>query len=305
MAGIDVSVCMVSLDSGKVLQACLDSLPAAIAPLSYEVILVDNASSDGTPEVLEARASAGLRLVRNGRNVGFTRATNQAIELSSGRHILWLNNDTLLTPGALGALSGYLDENPRAGIVGPKVLNPDGTFQPQCRRGLPTPWAALSYRLGLNRLFPRRAAFGRYLLSDRPVDEACQVDAVSGCCLMARRQVLDDIGPLDEDYFGFGEDIDWCFRAKERGWEVWYRPESVIVHLKGQGGAQSKPYHKVWGIHQAMRTFYAKHLRARYPRFLAGPVTAGIWISFALSGFGVWLGRIMNRGRRSGGADGA
>ena len=285
----DISICMVSLNCRDVLKNCLDSLYSSVSPFSYEVIIVDNASSDDTVAQVKSYDFPRLRLLQNDRNIGFTKATNQAIRMSSGRYILWLNTDTILNTGTLHRLCLYLDENPRVGIVGPKVLNPDGTFQPQCRRGLPTPWASLAHMLRLNRLWPRHEGFGRYLLSYLPVEQACQVDAVSGCCLMARRQVLNDIGPLDEDYFGFGEDIDWCVCAKKAGWEVWYYPESSIIHLKGQGGVHAKPYHKVWGIHQAMRTFHSKHLKADYTWFVTGLVYGATWVSFVFSCIMVWF----------------
>lgn len=283
---------MVSLNCWSVLKNCLDSLRSSVLPFSYEVIVVDNASSDGTVAEVKSYDFPRLRLLQNDRNVGFTKATNQAIQLSSGRYILWLNTDTVLKPGSLHQLCLYLEKNPKVGIVGPKVLNPDGTFQPQCRRGLPTPWASLAHLLRLDLLWPRHAGFGQYLLSYLPVEQACQVDAVSGCCLMARRQVWNDIGPLDEDYFGFGEDIDWCVRAKKAGWEVWYYPESVLIHFKGQGGAHAKPYLKVLGIHQAMRVFYRKHLLSQYPWFVNGLVWIGIWVSLMLSITKVWLWQI-------------
>jgi len=295
----DISICMVSLNCWGVLKNCIDSLPASIAPFTYEVIIVDNASSDDTVAKVKACGISQVQLLQNDRNVGFTKATNQAIDLSSGRYILWLNTDTILNPNVLCQLYQYLEENPRVGIVGPKVLNADGTFQPQCRRGLPTPWASLAHLLRLDRLWPRHAGIGQYLLSYLPVDQACQVNAVSGCCLMARRQVWNDIGPLDEDYFGFGEDIDWCTRAKKAGWEVWYYPKSVIVHLKGQGGVHAKPYHKVWGIHQAMRMFYFKHLKADYSWFVTGLVYGAIWAAFVISGTMVWLRQITQGWSRS------
>ena len=283
---------MVSLNAWEVLKPCLDSLGRGAPGMEYEIIVVDNASSDGTPERLQADFPY-VRLIRNDRNVGFTRANNQAIAASSGDYILWLNTDTILQRNTTSVLMEFLETHPRAGIVGPKVLNSDGTFQFQCRRGLPTPLASMFYMLGLDRILPRHRLAGQYLMTHLPVDHANQVDSVSGCCLLARREVLSDIGPLDEDFFGFGEDIDWCIRAKNAGWEVWYYPGSEIVHLKGQGGVHSRPYHKVWGIHQAMWIFYKKHLRVRYP----WPVTAAVWLgmisSLAASTIGLWVRRML------------
>ena len=246
--------------------------------MSHEVILVDNASTDDTPELLR-RHFPHVRLLENGTNVGFTRATNQAIEVCSGRYILWLNPDTVLRRDSLLRLCEFLENRPEVGIVGPMVLNADGSFQPQCRRGLPTPSASLFYMLGLHRLWPRSPRFGAYLLNHLPVGQKTQVAAVSGCCLMARRQVWQEIGRLDEDILGFGEDIEWCVRAHKAGWQVWYYPESVIVHLKGRGGVQSRPFHKVWGLHQAMWVFYRKHLKQDY----SGPVTGLVWLAVGTS----------------------
>jgi GT2 family glycosyltransferase len=279
LKAVDVSICMVSLNCWTVLEPCLESLVDSDNRVTYEVIVVDNDSRDGTPERL-AEKFPWVRVIRNDKNVGFTKATNQGIRESRGRLILWLNTDTILRPDSLSRLVGFLDERPNAGIAGPKVLNADLTFQPQCRRGLPTPWAILAYRTGLTRLRPHSRAFGQYLLNYLPVDEAAQVDAVSGCCLLARREVWSDIGELDEAIFQFGEDIDWCVRAKQRGWQVWYAPNSEIIHLKGHGGVHSKPYQKVWGIHQAMWVFFQKHLSARYPKALSPVVMLGIAISF-------------------------
>lgn len=287
---IDVSICMVSLDCWKVLEPCLESLTASSPPVTHEIIVVDNASTDGTSDHVAAKYP-DVKVIRNSRNVGFTRATNQAIEASCGRYLLWLNTDTILRPDALFELLTFLEARPHAGVVGPKVLNPDGSFQVQCRRGIPTPGVSLAYMLGLGRLWPEHRVLGGYALTYLPVDEPNIVGAVSGCCLLARREVWERIGPLDEEIFGFGEDVDWCVRASNAGWEVWYHPGSAIVHLKGQGGVHSKPYHKVLGIHQAMWVFYRNHLRRHY----WAPVTILVWIgvqvSCALSLLKVWLGR--------------
>jgi GT2 family glycosyltransferase len=292
-----ISICMVSLNAWEVLRACLNSLGQGAPGMEYDIIVVDNASSDGTPERLRA-GFPYVRLIRNDRNVGFTRANNQAIAVSKGDYLLWLNTDTILRPDTVSGLASFLELHPKAGVVGPKVLNPDGTFQSQCRRSLPTPLASLLYMLKLDRFFPENRLAGRYLMSHLPVDQANQVDSVSGCCLMTRREVLNAIGPLDEDFFGFGEDIDWCVRAKNAGWEVWYFPGSEIIHLKGQGGVHSRPYHKVWGIHQAMWVFYKKHLRVRY----RWPVTALVWLGMigglVLSTTGLWARRTVNSVRQ-------
>lgn len=295
---VELSICMVSLDCWTVLGDCLRSLQSSSFSLSHEVIIVDNGSCDGTPELVR-RHFPNTTLIENNRNVGFTKATNQAIEASHGRYLLWLNTDTVLRPDSLHWLCRFLEEHPSAGIVGPKVLNADGSFQPQCKRGLPTPSASLFYLLKLNRLLPSNPRVGQYLLTHLPENLPNQVDAVSGCCLLARREVWTDIGPLDEDIFGFGEDLDWCVRAKKAGWEVWYYPRSVIVHLKGQGGAHSKPFSKVRGTHQAMWVFYRKHLMSQYPLLITALVWAGVQTNLAASLAAVWLRQTIRGTRRA------
>jgi len=294
----DISICMVSLNCWPVLQDCLKSLRASDPSVSHEIIIVDNGSTDGIGERLREQYPE-VKFIENGRNAGFTRGTNQGIELSSGRFLLWLNTDTILQNDSLARLVAWMDNSPRRGIVGPKVLNPDGSFQPQCRRGLPTPLASLSYYLHLDRIWPNNPALGQYLLTHLPVDQPCRVAAVSGCCLMARRAVYEQIGSLDEEIFAFGEDIDWCVRAGKAGWEVWYDPHSVITHLKGQGGVHSKPFGKVWGMHYGMWVFYRKHLRENYPWPVSWLVSllvmAGITASLGFSLLRVWASRLRRK----------
>ena len=279
---VDVSICMVSLNCWNVLEDCLNSVAQLDTSVTHEIIIVDNASTDDTTTMIE-RTFPHVRLIRNDRNVGFTKGTNQAIEESSGRFILWLNTDTILEQTSIRNLVDFLNTHPKAGIAGPKILNADGSFQPQCRRGLPTPSAALAYLTRQHRLWPTAAWANGYLMTHINVDSDARVAAVSGACLMARRAVWDDIGPLDERIFGFGEDIDWCVRAANYGWEVWYYPGSQIVHLKGQGGAHSKPFHKIVGIHQAMWIFYSKHLQERNSRPVRMLVRLGIGVSLSAS----------------------
>jgi GT2 family glycosyltransferase len=259
----DISICIVSLNCWNVLKDCLDSLQLSKPHVDFEIIVVDNNSNDDTPELIK-KFFPDIFVIKNKINVGFTKATNQAIEMGKGKYILWLNPDTIVRKDSLSKLAHFLEMKPRAGIVGPKVLNADGTFQPQCKRGIPTPVAYISYGLKLDRLFPNNPYLGQYLLTYLAEDRTAQVNAVSGSCLLARREVWLDIGPLDESIFAYGEDIDWCMRAREKGWEVWYYPESQIIHLKGQGGAHFKPFYKIRAMHESFWIIYCKHLRKNY-----------------------------------------
>ena len=273
---LDLSICLVSLDCRLVLPDCLAAIPASASRCTFEIIVVDNASRDGTADFI-ARNYPDVRLIRNERNVGFTRAANQAIRAANGRYLLWLNTDTIPYPDALAALCGVLETDPAVGIVGPRVLNSDGTFQPQCRRGMPSLRGALAYFSGLARLRPGSRHLSSYLLSHLPIERSASVDAISGCCLLARRELLDSIGYPDDRYFGFGEDLDWCARARCAGWQVRYCADAVIVHLKGAGGVHTHPYHKIYGMHQGMWLFYRTHLRSARHDLVAPIVWAGIW----------------------------
>lgn len=283
-----LSICMVSLDCLRVIEPCLVSL-ANSAFRDFEIIIADNGSVDGTLEYLRARDD--IHLIENGSNVGFTKGTNRCIAASSGEYILWLNTDTVIAEDSLGNLVEFLRSHPSAGVVGPKVLNADGSFQSQCRRGLPTPLASLSYIFGIDRIWPHRPAVSQYLLRSLPEDESNIVTAVSGCCLMTRRETVEQVGPLDEEMFAFGEDLDWCVRAQKMGWEVWYYPGSVITHLKGAGGAHSKPYRKIRAMHGCMWLFYKKHLRPRYLPPVTALVALGISTSFVAQIAAAWARR--------------
>lgn len=284
---MNISICIVTLNCAHVIRTCLDSI-AASEGVQAEIVIVDNASIDDTVAIIE-KGYPHVKLIRNKSNVGFSIATNQGIRASSSELVLWLNPDTILRPDSLAQLAQFLVNTPAAGIVGPKVLNEDGSFQPQCKRGQQTPLTALMHLTGLGRLLPRLPGANEYLLGHLSPDLPHQVTSVSGCCLLARRTLAEQIGLLDEAIFGFGEDVDWCVRTAKAGWQVWYRPESVITHLKGQGGAHSQPYRKAWALHQAMWIFYRKHLQANYSPIATLLFRLGLWGSLGLSYSRIWL----------------
>ncbi len=285
-----LSICMVSFNCRNVVEDCLVSLRQSTLQ-DFEIICADNGSTDGTLEYL--RAQPDVKLIENGWNAGFTKGTNQAIAAGSGKYVLWLNTDTIIPSGALQKLIDFLEAHPRAGIAGPRVLNADGSFQPQCKRGLPTPFASLCYSLGLDRIWPGNPEVSRYLLRNIDEHQTAIVDAVSGCCLLTRRELVAAVGPLDEEMFGFGEDLDWCVRASKAGWEVWYVADVSITHLKGQGGAHARPYRKIRGMHGCMWLFYKKHLKSRYPFPMTAFVALGIAGSFLLQCTATFVSRLL------------
>ncbi|HEV2472097.1 MAG TPA: glycosyltransferase family 2 protein, partial [Chthonomonadales bacterium] len=224
---MDLSVVIVSYNTRELLRSCLLSLPGACDGLKYEAWVVDNASSDGSAGMVEAEFPK-VRLIANSANVGFTRANNQALGQSEGRHVVILNPDTEPRPGALKLLVDYLDSHPEVGAVGPKLLNTDGSLQHNGRR-FPTPWREFLGHTNLRRLsrerYDRELEYGR-----DDFDQEWETDEVSGACLMVRRAVMDQVGPLDEDFFMFYEETEWCWRIKRAGWRVRYVPQAQVVH---------------------------------------------------------------------------
>ena len=259
----ELSICLVTLNTRHYLRDCLQSLAENPASLPTEIIVVDNGSSDGTQAMLTGEFPHVV-VILNSKNEGFVRPANQAMRSAKGRYLLLLNPDTLVLPEALDRLVAFLDEHPAAGIAGPKVLNRDGSLQQACRRGVPRPWATLSYFLRLYRLFPRSPFFGGYLLNYLDEDETYPVDGVSGSCMLIRREVAEQIGYLDERFFAYQEDSDFCFQAKRLGWQVYYHPAARIIHYGGQGGSRYQPYRSIFEWHRSYYLFYRKNLAKDY-----------------------------------------
>jgi GT2 family glycosyltransferase len=278
----DLSICIITLNARDYLRACLQSLPAGARRLCYEVIVVDNGSQDGTCAMLAAEFPT-VQCIVNPTNLGYTRPMNQALRQARGRYLMQLNADTLVQPGAFDALLSFLDARPQAGIASPKVLNRDGSLQRQCRRSAARPWDVITYFSGLSRLFPRSRLFGRYLLTYRGDDETFEVEAVSGSCMAIRRAVVDAIGYLDETYFAYQEDADFCFRARQAGWQVWYYPGAVITHFGGQSGSTHQLYRGIYHWHRSYLIYYRKHIAPQTFFLVNAGMYAAMAFKFALA----------------------
>lgn len=262
MTEVDISICIVTYQALGLLRDCLRSLYENVG-LNFEVIIVDNGSKDGTAQMIEQEFPA-VRFVENETNLGYTRPMNQALQMGSGRYLLQLNPDTLVLPHALERMVEFLENHPEAGICGPKVLNSDGTLQKPCRRGEPRPLAVLAYFTGLARLFPDSKVFGQYLMSYIDEDETHPVAGVSGSCMLIRRAVVDQIGYLDERFFAYQEDADYCLRARQAGWQVCYFPEAQIIHFGSMGGSRVQPYRSIFAWHKSYFLYYRKNLAKDY-----------------------------------------
>ena len=260
---LDLSICIPTLDAKALLRDCLCSIHANTRASAFEIVVVDNNSQDGTPEMLRDEFP-NVRVIVNDHNAGFTKPTNQALRASTGRYALLLNNDTIVLPDALDRLVAFADAHPEIGICTPKVLNRDGTLQKQCRRGLATPWELFCYFSGLASRFPNDPRFAGYLITYLDENEIHSVDAVSGSCMLIRRAVMEQIGLLDERFFAYQEDTDYCFRAGQAGWKVFYYPGAQIIHYASQGGSRAQPYRSIWEWHRSYFLYYRKNLAARY-----------------------------------------
>ena len=278
---MDVSIVILNFNTREHLRACLQALLAegsttlSNGPLQAEVLVVDNASSDDSADMVAAEFP-WVRLIRSSDNGGFARGNNQALREARGSAVLLLNPDTLVPRGAIAGFLELLDRHPEAGIIGPKLIKEDGSMHLACRRSFPTPAIAFYRVAGLSRLFPHSARFGRYNLTF--VDEAApvEVDSVCGACLLVRRAVLDTIGLLDERFFMYGEDIDWCLRTREAGWTVRYEPSIVITHLHG-AASRKRALRTTFHFFRAMDLFYRKHYVDRYHPLLSSVIRTAIY----------------------------
>ncbi len=259
---IKLSICIVNYKARDLLRDCLCSIKEN-AGLVHEVIVVDNNSNDGSLEML-AQDFPEVQVIRNQGNDGYTRPMNQALRQGRGQYLLQLNPDTVVLPNAIDRLVAFMDSHPDVGLCGPKVLNRDGTLQKPCRRGESRPLAVFSYFTGLAALFPHSRWFGEYLISYMDEDQVHPVAGVAGSCMLIRRALVDQIGYLDERFFAYQEDADYCFRARQAGWKVYYNPEARIIHYGSMGGSRVQPYRSIYEWHKSYFLYYRKNLAKDY-----------------------------------------
>lgn len=256
MPDFDLSVTICSWNTREDLHACLESLRTCAHEARFEVVVVDNASQDGSADMV-AQCFPEFRLLRQSTNLGFTGGHNLATRERWGRHVALLNSDTVVHPGAIRTLMQFWDEHPEAGIIGPKLLNPDGSLQFSCRR-FPNPVAALFRNTLLGRLFPNNRYTREYLMTDWPHSQEREVDWLSGAAMFIRGEVVDQVGVLDDHLFMFCEDVDLCKRAWQAGFKVMYVPQAVVTHAIGRSTDQV-PNRMVARFHRSMFRYYLKH----------------------------------------------
>jgi len=256
MPDFDLSVTICSWNTCEDLRACLQSLREVRDEANFETLVVDNASADGSA-MMVAIEFPEVRLLAQTTNLGFTGGHNLALKERRGHHGMLLNSDTIVHQGALRALVHFLEANPKAGVVGPKLLNPDGSLQFSCRT-FPNPVAAAFRNTFFGRLFPKNHYTRDYLMQDWDHASVRDVDWVSGAALVARGELIDQIGGLDPSFFMYCEDVDYCKRAGAAGYRVVYVPDGVITHAIGRSTDRAAN-RMIIRFHRSMFRYYVKH----------------------------------------------
>lgn len=274
-------VVIVNYNAGKLLA---ESVISALAEGARHVFVVDNDSHDGSLAHLEASVSdVRFAVFRNGENLGFAAACNIGIRASDANAVLFLNPDSVLAPGALRRMIEVLEIEPSIGMVGGLLCNADGSEQPGGRRVFPTPRRAFMRAFGLSRLgkwFPSLCS--DFLLHKEPLPLApTPVEAISGACMLVKREALEAVGLWDDGYFLHCEDLDWCMRFRLKNWRVVFVPDAKVFHICGVC-SRSRPFFVEWHKHRGMLRFYRKFFKKQYPWLLWGLVVLGVWLRFGL-----------------------
>lgn len=281
---MQLSVIIVNYNVRDFLENALVSIQKALASLaragsgpSGEIFVVDNGSDDGSVELVRTKFP-DVHLIVNKENLGFAKANNLALPQCKGKYLLLINPDSIVQEDTFKVMIEFFEKNPDVGMAGCKILNPDGTLQLACRRSFPTPWVALTKITGLSVLFPNSKWFGRYNLTYLNLDESYEVDAISGSFMMLRREVYVRVGGLDEQFFLYGEDLDWCYRIQQAGWKIYYVHNTQIIHYKGESVKRGN-IDELKMFYQAMHLFVQKHF------------SGSLVLSFLL-----WLGIVLRAG---------
>ncbi|XOV67906.1 MAG: glycosyltransferase family 2 protein [Fluviicola sp.] len=252
-----LTVIVVNYNVEYFLDQCLQSVKKASKGLEIEIIVVDNASKDGSVEMLQEKHS-DLQLILNEDNVGFSKANNQGIAIAQGKYVLLLNPDTVVEENSFQKVIEYMDAHPEAGGLGVHMIDGRGNFLPESKRGLPNPMVAFYKIFGLSRIFPRSKRFGQYHLGHLSEFETAEIDILSGAFMLMRKEALDKVGALDEAFFMYGEDIDLSYRIQKGGYKNIYFPRTTIIHYKGESTKKSSVNY-VFVFYRAMVIFAKKH----------------------------------------------
>lgn len=280
---VDLGIVIVNWNTRDLLRDCLRSVQVSQGDFTCRVVVVDNASADGSADMVRAEFP-DVTLIASAENEGYSRANNRglrALGFAQGcadedapRYALALNPDTVLPPAALSDMLVYMDADATIGVAGPKLVLPDGSLDLACRRSFPTPEISFYRMVGLSKLFPRSRRFGRYNLTYLDPDVETEVDSVVGAFMLVRRAAIQRVGLFDETFFMYGEDLDWAFRIKQAGWKVMYNPRVTVTHVKRAASRQSRRAQREF--YRAMLLFYRKHYRQTTPWWLHSLILLGL-----------------------------
>ena len=302
---LDLGIVIVNYNVRDLLRDCLASVFDSRGDFAFEVCVVDNGSTDGSAEMLEAefpqvrliRAENRVYAVGNNlglRAFGYEELGAQPTNLPVPKYVLLLNPDTILPPSALADMLAFMEQHPQSAVAGPRLVREDGSLDRACRRSFPTPEVAF-YRLsGLSKLFPSSPRFGRYNVTYLPPDVTTEVDSVVGAFMLIRGEALAQVGLLDEQFFMYAEDLDLCYRLKDRGWQVWYNSGVTVLHYKGRSSQQRSTFANV-KFYETMRQFHDKHFRQQTLFLVNWIIYAGIGL---LGGWAILRDRLRPAERR-------
>jgi GT2 family glycosyltransferase len=294
---LDLGIVVVSYNTRELLYDCLRSVYASQGDFTFKVCVVDNASSDGSPE-MAATEFPQTELIANEENLGYPTANNQGLRAfgftdqpgspnppipesaNLPSFALLLNSDTKTPPDALASMLDFMADHPDAGAAGPKLVRPDGSLDLACRRSFPTPEISFHKMIGLSRLFPRSRRFGRYNLTYLDPNQITEVDSVVGAFMLVRGEAIQQAGLMDESFFMYGEDLDWAYRIRDAGWNIYYNPTVTVLHVK-RASTRQNPRAQV-EFYRAMDIFYHKHFAAQTPRWLHGLIVSAVFMRLKL-----------------------
>ncbi len=265
MTNLELSIIIVNYNVKEFLQNLIYSIKKAAYNIPTEIIIVDNNSEDGSVEFIKEKflPLGGIRLIVNKENLGFSKANNIGLKEAEGKYLLLLNPDTVVSEDTFKKMIDFFESNPKAGLAGCKILNPNGSLQLACRRSFPGPWTAFCKVTGLSSLFPKSRLFARYNLTYLNENETYEVDAVSGSFMMMTREAYEKVGGLDEEFFMYGEDLDICYRIQKGGLKVFYVHSTQIIHYKGESTKRSS-LDETKFFYNAMHLFVKKHLSSSF-----------------------------------------
>lgn len=286
---LDLSIIIVSYNTKGLLRENLVSIKDNVSKeIKYRVVVVDNASSDGSAKMVEDEFKDVI-IVANKENLGFSKANNIGIKkVGKSRYVLFLNSDTILGNGVLDHMINFMDKTPDAGASTCKIIMGNGQIDDASHRGFPTPWNAFTHFSGISKLAPRSGFLNGYYLGWKDLDKTHEIDALAGAFMLVRWEAGEDANWWDEDYFFYGEDIDFCYMLKQKGWKVYYVPDVSIFHRKGASSGIKKISANVTTANRetkikitksrfnAMKIFYRKHYKNKYPWIITSLVNLGI-----------------------------